>query len=142
MALIDNDQILLPNLIDELARLDPERLYCALVKSRNVDDGFRKVTYGEFANAVNRCAWWLEEQVGKSDHFTTLAYVGMMDIRYTIMTLAATKVGYKVREVFHFSLCLVYKNTHFIFRRGFLTACSLGNAHLPCKLDCCTVKAS
>ena len=92
----NDDQVLLPTLIDERARLDPERLYCAFVKSADVTNGVIEVTYGDFANAVNCCSWWLEEKFGRSESYETLAYVGSTDLRYAIITLAAVKIGHKV----------------------------------------------
>ena len=94
----DDDDILLPTIIDNRAHVNPERLYCAFVepKHASIEEGLRKVTYGQFANAVNRCAWWLEKELGKSQNFETLAYVGPSDIRYSIVTLAAVKTGHKV----------------------------------------------
>lgn len=91
------DEALLPTLIDERARLEPDRLYCAFLKTVNVNDGVVKLSYSEFANAVNRLAWFIEETFGKSDDFTTLAYVGLTDIRYALVTLAAAKTGHKVK---------------------------------------------
>ncbi len=95
----DEDDILLPTIIDNRAHADPERLFCAYIEPKlaSVEEGLRKVTYGQFANAVNRCAWWLEQELGKSQNFETLAYVGPSDIRYAIVTLAAVKTGHKVR---------------------------------------------
>ncbi len=95
----EDDDILLPTLIDDRANAVPDRLYCAYIEPghASVEDGLRKVTYGHFANSVNRCAWWLEKELGKGQNFETLAYVGPSDIRYAIMTLAAVKIGYKVR---------------------------------------------
>ena len=92
----NDDQVLLPTLIDERARLEPERLYCAIVKSPNGANGIIKVTYGDFVNAVNRCSWWLEKIFGKSESYETLAYVGSTDLRYAIITLAAVKTSHKV----------------------------------------------
>ena len=92
---MDDGQTLLPSLIDEIACSDPERFYCGIVKSPNVSDGIIKVSYSKFANAVNSFAWWLDEQLGKSVDFATVAYVGPTDIRYALATLAAVKTGRK-----------------------------------------------
>ena len=98
-ALTSNAQTLLPTLIDQLAGADPNRLYCVLIKSQNVEDSIQKVTYSALANAVNRCAWWLEEKFGRSSDFTTLAYAGPSDIRHAIVALAASKTGHKVWRI-------------------------------------------
>lgn len=93
------DEALLPTLIDERARSEPDRLYCAYLKTKDVDDGVIKLSYSDFTNAVNRFAWFIEEIFGKSDDFTTLAYVGLTDIRYALVTLAAAKTGHKVSNM-------------------------------------------
>ena len=95
-SLISNTQTLLPTLIDQLACADPNRLYCVLTKAQNIEDSVWRVTYSDFANAVNRCAWWLDEKFGKSSDFTTLAYAGPSDIRHAMVALAASKTGHKV----------------------------------------------
>ncbi|KAK2595805.1 hypothetical protein QQS21_006568 [Conoideocrella luteorostrata] len=59
-------------------------------------DGFRAITNLEVWNAVNRVAWWLDENLGRSQNFETLAYLGPGDLRYSIILLAAMKTGYKV----------------------------------------------
>lgn len=89
---------MLPAIIDERARLDPARLYCAQVKSKNVEDGVLEITYGDFANAINKCAWWLDEEFGKAEAFDTIAYAGPGDLRYAMITYAAVKTGRKVRR--------------------------------------------
>ena len=96
------NQVLLPTLIDQRARSEPDRLYCAFLKTANINDGVVKLSYSEFANAVNRLAWFIEKTFGKSDDFTTLAYVGLTDIRYALVTLAAAKTGHKVRMFLNF----------------------------------------
>ena len=94
----DGDDVLLPTLIDNRAYSDPDKLYCAYIEPNHtsVEEGLRTVTYGQFANAVNRCAWWLKKEIGNGQNFETLAYVGPSDIRYAIVTLAAVKTNHKV----------------------------------------------
>ncbi|TVY45835.1 Non-canonical non-ribosomal peptide synthetase [Lachnellula subtilissima] len=92
---MDEDQMLLPTLIDEIAQAEPERLYCAFLRTTDINDGVVKVSYSAFSNAVNRLSWFLEKTFGRSDDFTTLGYIGPSDIRYAIITLAAVKTGHK-----------------------------------------------
>ena len=84
---------LLPVMIDEIAQREPDRLYCVIL---GLTDGPRTVTMNEFARAINRAARWLEAQVGRSESFETIAYMGPNDIRYSIFLMAGVKVGYKV----------------------------------------------
>ncbi|MCJ1313636.1 hypothetical protein MMC25_007315 [Agyrium rufum] len=92
----DCGQRLLPTYIDELARSDPDRLYVSVPRSTDIKDGFRDVSFQTFANAINRCAWWIEKTLGRSDNFETLAYLGPQDLRYCILVVAAIKTGHKM----------------------------------------------
>lgn len=87
---------LLPQVVDELARSSPERIYASVPIHSNPLQGLRDVTILELAQAVSHFAWWLDEHLGKSTSFETLAYVGLSDLRYVVVFLAAVKCGYKV----------------------------------------------
>ena len=91
-------QRLIPHLIDDIAHNKGSRIYCSLAKSSKISDGFQDISYGAFANSINRLAWWIEENLGKSSTFETLSYIGPPDLRYIILTVAAQKTGYKARE--------------------------------------------
>ena len=91
-------QRLIPHLIDDIAHNNGSRTFCSLVKSSNISDGFQDISYAAFANSINRLAWWIEENVGKSSTFETLSYIGPPDLRYIILTIAAQKTGYKARR--------------------------------------------
>ncbi|MDI1492650.1 MAG: hypothetical protein OHK93_004432 [Ramalina farinacea] len=45
------------------------------------------------ANAINKCAHWLDARLDKSSRPSTLAYAGTADYRYLIITMAAAKTG-------------------------------------------------
>ena len=68
-------QRLLPQIIDSSAADDPARLVGMIAKSTDISQGFTKVTIGEAALAVNYMAWWIEEHVGSSKDFETVAYL-------------------------------------------------------------------
>lgn len=87
---------LLPMVADQLAAEDPHRIYASVARTTNIADGFRDMTILELTNAVNSMAWWLEEHFGRSNTFETIAYMGVSDIRYNVIFLAAVKCGYKV----------------------------------------------
>ena len=91
---------LIPNIIDERARDDPERpvysipissgngsrgfqdistrgaVYSIPVTSNDVSAGFHDISARLFANAVNRVAWWLESELGKGSSFPVIGYIG------------------------------------------------------------------
>ena len=87
---------LLPQVVDELARSNPKRIYATLPLSSDLTQGFRDVTMLQVSQAVNRLAYWLEHMIGRSTVFETLSYMGLPDLRYAIVFLAAVKCGYKV----------------------------------------------
>lgn len=93
---------LIPQIVDGLANTDPNRIYASFPLSTNVSDGFRDVTFRELAQAADAASWWLERKIGRSDASETLAYMGLSDIRYTVVFLAAVKCGFKVN--LHISL--------------------------------------
>ena len=87
---------LLPQVVDELARSDPNRIYATLPLSSDLARGFLDVTMLQVSQAVSECAYWLEHTIGRSSDFETLSYMGLPDLRYAIIFLAAVKCGYKV----------------------------------------------
>lgn len=67
---------LLPQLVDDVAQLDPERVVYSVALSADISQGFRDITARGFADAVNKTSWWLHKTLGKSGEFTTIAYIG------------------------------------------------------------------
>lgn len=91
---------LIPNIIDERARIDPERPVFSIpsafqgrrleldgtfsprvvlpvpVSSNPVSQGFRDISARTFAYAVDRVAWLLDAEVGKGLSFPSIAYIG------------------------------------------------------------------
>lgn len=92
----DYGRRLLPTLIDERAKCKPSKTFAAIPKSTDLRDGFVDISYHELARGINRCSWWLEEKLGKALSFETVGYLGILDLRYTILMFACVKVGYKV----------------------------------------------
>ena len=69
-----------------MARKTPRALYAEFpISITSYKLGYRKITYGDLANAVNGVAWWLEKMLGKGKNFEAMAYVGPNDIRYNVM---------------------------------------------------------
>ena len=83
--------------IDHFAEVDPGKVFGSLpISNTNLEAGFKDLTYGQVANAINGVAWWLEREIGRSHNYETLAYLAPNDFRYPIFALAAVKAGYKV----------------------------------------------
>lgn len=88
---------LLPRIVDFNAELYPSRTYATFPRNGDLENGFQKLNFRNFANAINRAAWWLDLVLGpKAEDFETFAYIGSKDIRYSILAVAAIKTGRKV----------------------------------------------
>ena len=95
---MDTGRRLLPMVIEQLAAEEPSKIWASIPRSDDLADGFRNITYREFANAIDRAAWWLETVIGRGGHrlFETFAYTGPKDLRYPILAIAAIKIEKKV----------------------------------------------
>ncbi|KAJ5183863.1 NRPS-like enzyme [Penicillium capsulatum] len=88
------DRELLPNLIDHYARVKPDQLYAEYPRSPlGYDQGYRRINYRDFANAINGVSAWLTDAIGPGKD-ETLAYIGPNDVRYPALVLGALKAGY------------------------------------------------
>lgn len=86
---------LIPSLVDEYARTDPDYVFALVPKAASFADGLEKITISTFARAVNEIASRIDSTLGKSTDFDTIAYIGPTDLRYFVIAIAASKVGYK-----------------------------------------------
>lgn len=89
---------LLVTLIDRYAVEEPLSVWGVIPLDEQVlSEGFRDITYGNFANAINIAASWLQERLPPPTcDFQTIAYVGPKDVRYPIIAVAAAKLQRKV----------------------------------------------
>ena len=87
---------LLPQILDELAQATPSRLYAAISKSADLNDGFKDVTVADMAGAENFMAYWFQQHLVATQVFETLSYINLPDLRYPVCFLAAVKCRYKV----------------------------------------------
>lgn len=67
---------LIPSLVDEYAKNDPEYVFAKIPKTTNFADGLQEITISTFARAVNEVAWRCESIFGRSNNFDTIAYIG------------------------------------------------------------------
>ncbi|EFQ26791.1 thioester reductase domain-containing protein [Colletotrichum graminicola] len=88
---------LIPQIIDETARSEPNRELLSVPRSSDPRDGWKPITFKQIANAVNRVARAIIEKCGTPEpgSFPTLTYIGPGDVRYLIITVACIKAGYK-----------------------------------------------
>ena len=85
---------LIASRIDELAHQNPNAVWISISSARPAE-GFRDVTWGEGANAINRAAWWLESKLGNGSGQGPIAYMGPQDIRYILLLVAAIKTKHR-----------------------------------------------
>lgn len=88
---------LLVHIVDERAENEPDREWVSIPESSDPKDGWKKVTYKQAANAINRVAHKLVNSTGQpaKGEFPTVAYIGPNDVRYLVFALGAVKAGYK-----------------------------------------------
>ncbi|KAI1078021.1 nonribosomal peptide synthetase [Whalleya microplaca] len=89
---------LVPHVIDEIANSDPQREAFSIPRSHDdPKEGWRAISFKEYANAVNRVAHRIIETCGKpaAGSFPTIAYIGPNDARYVVLLVSAVKAGYK-----------------------------------------------
>ena len=99
---------LLLEALEQRTNRDPSGTFAKIpALSTSYSDGFRSVSNFELQNSVNQVAWWLETQLGKSEDFETLAYLGPGDLRYSIVLLAGIKTGHNVGSASHIGVRLV-----------------------------------
>lgn len=89
----------LPEAIDRLAVDTPEKTWIQFAASPEaLENGeLTSVNFKTLANAINRTAWYLAENIPQAgDLETTICYIAPSDIRYFIVACAATKARIKV----------------------------------------------
>lgn len=87
---------LMPVVLDETAKKQPDLAYASVPLTTDISDGFKSVTFSDIASATNYVAAWIDRTLGRSPNFGTIAYMGIGDLRYVVVFLAAVKCGYKV----------------------------------------------
>lgn len=87
-----------PCTVDRIATQTPGKPFISISLDDNVRKGYRDISFSVFARAVNRCSWWLKQELGQSQSFEPLSYCGPQDLRYLILILASVKTGHNVRS--------------------------------------------
>ncbi|KAH8665697.1 putative NRPS-like enzyme [Tricladium varicosporioides] len=92
-------QRLMPTILRDEARQNPQRTFAIAAISNTVEDGFRQITFEEIARAVNYVSMWLQslfEDDNPPPQHATIAYIGVPDLRYNIFFYGALQCRYKV----------------------------------------------
>ncbi|MCJ1283549.1 hypothetical protein MMC26_002879 [Xylographa opegraphella] len=85
---------LIPQIMDNLASTEPDRIIYSIAISSDIACGFRHVSARAFVNAVDKTAWRLHNQIGESSVIQTVGYIGPHDLRHILLTYACVKAGY------------------------------------------------
>ena len=67
---------LIPQILDSLALSEPDRIIYSVANFSDVAHDFRHISARNFAQAVDKTAWWLHDQVGKPKSIQTVGYIG------------------------------------------------------------------
>lgn len=89
---------LIINAIEEKAIWTPNDTYMRYPGEDWETKGFRSMSWYNYASAINKVAYWLNDHLGKATNNDTIAYFGPNDPRYAILVPAAIKTGRKVRR--------------------------------------------
>lgn len=89
---------LMISIIEEHALSNPHKVFISIPAGNRVTDGQQDISFGTFARAVDRCAWWIERTLGgRGVDFPPIAtYMYPMDFRHVILIFGAVKAGYRV----------------------------------------------
>ncbi|KAM0814309.1 hypothetical protein AB5N19_00099 [Seiridium cardinale] len=83
--------------IDENAKWQPHHTLVRFPDGLDWEtDGYRSLTWQQYADAINKTAYWLDETFGRCINNETVAYYGPSDIRYAILFAASVKTGRKL----------------------------------------------
>lgn len=97
---------LLIHAIEEKAEWEPNHTFMRYPKPDWETRGYDTMSWTQYANAINKLAYWLDENLGPATEIHTIAYLGPSDPRYAIIIPAAIKTGRTVRcSNFHICLC-------------------------------------
>lgn len=84
--------------VDTKAKWTPHHTWVRIPSANWETEGYRSVTWLQFAQSVNKIAHWLDETLGVSVDNDTVAYLGANDIRYSFLFTALNKTKRKVRS--------------------------------------------
>ncbi|CAN9113724.1 unnamed protein product [Alternaria alternata] len=84
---------LIVHAIEEKARWIPNNMFMRYALEDWEQDGYKTITWKQYANAIDKMAFWFDEQLGKAVDRETVAYFGPNDPRYAILVPAIAKNG-------------------------------------------------
>jgi acyl-CoA synthetase (AMP-forming)/AMP-acid ligase II len=90
---------LLVNVIEEKAHWTPCHTYMRYPPKNWEREGYRTITWSQYADAIDKVAHWLDAELGTMTENDTIAYSGPNDPRYAILVPATIKTGRKVGSI-------------------------------------------
>jgi hypothetical protein len=72
----DYGRRLLPQILDEVAMVCPDRIVYSVSDSRHGSFQLRHITASAFAKAIDKTAWWLTSLVGSHSSIQSVGYIG------------------------------------------------------------------
>ncbi|KAK8164826.1 hypothetical protein BKA80DRAFT_326953 [Phyllosticta citrichinensis] len=81
--------------VDDIANSDPGRTWVTVPLTNDVYGEWKDITFGELRQAIDGLARWIEEKIGVGKDRDTVAYLGINDVRYTVVILAMMKTNRK-----------------------------------------------
>lgn len=67
---------IIPQILDDLASAEPNRIIYSVAKSSDLSQGFRHVTARAFTKAVDKTAWLLRRKLGETSEIRPVGYIG------------------------------------------------------------------
>lgn len=84
---------LIPHILEEEARENPQRVIAMVAKTSDISEGFNEVNAEQFLRGVDFLAHWVDSYKSKSSSAETFAFIGSQDFRYPIIEIACMKTG-------------------------------------------------
>ncbi|KAF7943055.1 hypothetical protein EAE96_011000 [Botrytis aclada] len=84
---------LIPHVLEEEARENPQRIIAMVAKTSDISEGFDEVNAGQFLRGVDFLAHWIDSYKSESSSTETFAFIGSQDFRYPIIEIACMKTG-------------------------------------------------
>ena len=85
---------LLSEIVESRAVAKPQAIFANVPKNNAYANGYRNVTNSSLLTAIDHVAALITSKFGPSKNFERIAYLGLNDLRYTIVLLAGIKTGY------------------------------------------------
>lgn len=85
---------LLSEIVESRAAAQPQAIFAKVPRNNAYANGYRDVTNSALLTAIDHVAALVISTFGPSKNFERIAYLGLNDLRYTVVLLAGIKTGY------------------------------------------------